>query len=407
MANRKMIAHGMSRDDWRVPGVENYEHRSAVAQGPDDLLIFSLPLDPAYLAYREELLGFSNDNIFVTQGAGWNLAQRIAADENLLKILRAQINGNGQTRFDAFYVSQHEEELARLLGIKLFGSAALTPKVGSKSGFRELAKKAGVGLAEGFENLDAWEVEEHARILLEQGKEVVVKDDHGVSGLNNYLISPEALTLDLTAEVGRALEATNFQIGVVEHFLPNVSGTFGVQCYISEHRNKILHGFWRQILEGRNMEYVGSFFPNPIPETLERRIKYQCNCLMHEYRLAGWRGYLNFDFLILNDGEIIFVECNARKSAPYYPRKFLELQGLEDVCVVCKLFKSDKFKNMDFARLVRLSEGLLYSQAKPQGIVFFNAGIMSHGQIQVIIIGKDWRDVNFFDKALAFRLRKA
>ena len=398
----KLILHGMSRADWMVSGVEYYEHRAIVTASDGDILVFSCAPDPAYLLYREKVLGFRKDNIIIAGGSGTNLAQRIFNDPHTLLEIKSRITSDFE--MDVFYVSVDERRLADELGILLLGDHELTEVVGSKSGFRDLARKAGVPISDGMENLGLDQVNWAVRAYISQEKPIVIKDDQGVSGLGNFRIDPQEVNGDLNQVVQRALQQINFRCGVVEEWKDGVVSSLGIQGYITDDDCLLLSDFWQQILEGVNCKYIGSSTPVDVPDFMRQSIFFDVYRLMEEYQSAGWRGNVNFDLIICEDNTYFFVECNARKSAPYYPRRFAELCGVTAQPIMSTLIFSETLKQLSFSELLKLSQGLLFSREDPRGIVFYNDGIMRCGEIQVIIVGNTHEELSGYREELQSRL---
>ncbi|MEU9836627.1 peptide ligase PGM1-related protein [Streptosporangium sp. NPDC048047] len=87
-----------------------------------------------------------------------------------------------------FVVSEHEERLAGLLGLPVYGPATSLAHLGSKSGGRTLAEEAGVPTPRGFSDLRSLTEVEHAARAMAPAAKLMVKLNNSYSGLGNAIV---------------------------------------------------------------------------------------------------------------------------------------------------------------------------------------------------------------------------
>lgn len=87
-----------------------------------------------------------------------------------------------------FVVSEHEERLADVLGLPIYGPATALAHLGSKSGGRLIGEEAGVPMPRGFADLRSLTEVEHAARALSPTSKLMVKLNNSYSGLGNAIV---------------------------------------------------------------------------------------------------------------------------------------------------------------------------------------------------------------------------
>jgi biotin carboxylase len=201
----------------KITGVVRYEERLLYLllelRQPELRLIYvtSLPIDPAIIDYylrflpdpvearsRLQLLSIHDPEVMP-------LTQKLVRRPDALTRLRALVAASGAGHGPAgdpddaylisFNVTEHEQTLAELLGLPLYGSPPHLAWLGSKTGSKRSARQAGTRVLEGSEDL--WSLRQ-----IEQGMEsirahaphaeaVVVKLNYGFAGQGNAIVELE------------------------------------------------------------------------------------------------------------------------------------------------------------------------------------------------------------------------
>jgi hypothetical protein len=130
-----------------------------------------------------------------------SLSEKILARADVVSQLRDLVAGAGTML--PFTVTPAEEAVARTLGVTLYGPPARLARLGSKSGSRKVAVKAGVARIEGAENLFSPAAVSAAvsaiRIRRPAAEAVVVKLNNGFSGQGNAILELDGLADPLPA----------------------------------------------------------------------------------------------------------------------------------------------------------------------------------------------------------------
>jgi hypothetical protein len=187
----------------KIVGVQRYEERLLCATlllrdpGVRVVYVTSSPIDPDvvdyYLRFLPDPEGARRRLVRVDVGdpAVGSLSEKLLARPAALDRVRAAVGSDGGTML-AFNVTPAEEAVAAALGVTLFGAPARLARLGSKSGARKVAVKAGAGRIDGAENL--FSVTEVAaaiaglRVRRPSAEAVVVKLNNGFSGQGNAIL---------------------------------------------------------------------------------------------------------------------------------------------------------------------------------------------------------------------------
>ncbi|MDF5751310.1 peptide ligase PGM1-related protein [Spongiactinospora sp. TRM90649] len=182
----------------RITGVTCYEERllflllTLRRPGIEVIYLSSRPVDEEIIEYY---LGFLDDPV----GARARL-HLISTDEPdtqpLTRTIVRRRDLVGRIRelagSDAwlvpFVVSEHEERLAAMLAVPIYGPALNLAHLGSKSGSREVGEEAGVPMPRGTGDLYSLPATEQAAGLLKVRDRLIVKLNDGYSGLGNAVV---------------------------------------------------------------------------------------------------------------------------------------------------------------------------------------------------------------------------
>lgn len=200
----------LSIEDLRnVTGVVFYEERLLcfllLLADPAARVVYttSTTIDPAIIDYYLRFLPDPADArrrlTLVDAGdpeLGW-LTAKLLSDRGALNQLRDAIDDPARARLLPFIATPVEHELAEALGISVDGPRADLGVLGSKSGARKVARRAGVGLLPGSEDLHTVEDVTAATKALVDGQPppeaVVIKLNDCFSGLGNVILDVDGL----------------------------------------------------------------------------------------------------------------------------------------------------------------------------------------------------------------------
>ncbi len=240
-----------------------------------------------------------------------------------------------------FNVTPAEAALAVALGVTLCGPPPHLARLGSKSGARKVAVKAGVARTEGAENLFSLEAVAAAisaiRLRRPEAEAVVVKLDNGFSGIGNAILEMDGLADPLPAskttfcaanESWPTYEAKVAAEGaVVEELLrvPNLQSP-SVQLRIGAGGGVEVLSTHDQILGGpEGQVYIGCRFP-AAPD-------YRAAIVAEARRVGevlageGVIGSFGIDWLVTPAGKVYLSEINLRMGGTTHPYWMARLAG--------------------------------------------------------------------------------
>jgi hypothetical protein len=259
-----------------------------------------------------------------------SLSEKLLARPEALERLRS-VTPVGATML-AFIVTPAEEAVAADLGLTLFGAPARLARLGSKSGSRKVAMKAGVRRTEGAENLYSLAGVAAAISAIKahrpSAEAVVVKLNNGFSGQGNAIIDIDNVTDPLPAskttfcageESWPTFAAKIEAEGAVVEELLRADGleSPSVQLRISPGRSVEILSTHDQILgEPEGQVYLGCRFP--------ASARYRSAIVAEAERVGavlaeeGVLGSFGIDFVVV--GETVYLtEINLRMGGTTHP----------------------------------------------------------------------------------------
>ncbi|MBV8984356.1 MAG: hypothetical protein JO248_07945 [Acidimicrobiia bacterium] len=194
----------------KIVGIQHYEERllcatSLLAERDVELVyITSLPVDEAIVEYY---LGFLPDpddarrrfhQVVVGEDSGRALSAKVLDAPDVIETVRRLVGGAENAYLSPFNVTALEGRVAELLGLPLFGASPRLASLGSKTESRRAARKAGVDVLDGEEDLrSVAELEAaleglHARRPNAQA--AVMKLNDGFSGQGHAIVELDGFT---------------------------------------------------------------------------------------------------------------------------------------------------------------------------------------------------------------------
>ena len=232
-----------------------------------------------------------------------------------------------------FNVTPAEVRLAERLGLELCGPPAHLVRLGSKSGSRKVAMRAGVRRIEGAENLFSL-AEVAAAISGIQARRpsaeaVVVKLNNGFSGQGNAILDLDGVVDPLAAskttfcaneESWPTFEAKVRDEGAIVEELLRVEGlqSPSVQLRIGHDATVEVLSTHDQILGGpEGQVYLGCRFP--AADEYRAAITEEARRVGAVLAGEGVIGSFGIDFLVVPNGEVYLSEINLRMGGTTHP----------------------------------------------------------------------------------------
>ncbi len=165
------------------------------------IYVTSVPVDPAIVDYHLRFLPDPEDArsrlsmIDLGDPSAASLTEKLLGRPEVLGRMRSLIGDPDDAYMVTFNVTDAEKALSARLGIPLYGPAPDQVPLGSKSGSRRVARRAGVGLLGGAEDLYSAEAVEAALTRLRErrppAEAAVVKLNNGFSGQGSVMVELE------------------------------------------------------------------------------------------------------------------------------------------------------------------------------------------------------------------------
>ena len=188
----------------KITGIEHYEERMLftvlLLRRPELRVVFvtAVPVDAAVTEYFLSFLPDPDDArrrlhlVSVGDPEPRALSEKLLARPDVLEVIRASAGDASSACVLPFNVTPLERRVSDALDLPVFGASPEHFALGSKTGSRRVARRAGVAVVEGAEGLGSRDDVEHAVTeLLERrpdARAVVVKLNNGFSGQGNAII---------------------------------------------------------------------------------------------------------------------------------------------------------------------------------------------------------------------------
>lgn len=426
----------------KVKGIIHYEERLLclllLLRMPRTRMIYlsSMPIDETIVDYYLHLLpGVSARHarqrltlLSCHDTSNRPLTQKILERPRLIEKIRQCIPPGHVAHLSGFNITYLEHELALRLNVPLYGCPASLADWGSKTGSREIFRRAGLPMPPGYEHLaNMAEVQEALRELKKECPDLqkaVVKLNDGFSGEGNALFSYEAggcepdeaalrqhlkmIAKDLTYDIF----AEKFELmgGIVEAFIGGEEKTSpSVQCRINPLKQIEVISTHDQLLDAESGQiYFGCTFPaNPAYSHEIGKMGYW---VAEELSHIGAIGRFGVDFISVKQGNNSWrhyaIEINLRKGGTTHP--YLMLQFLTDGYydhhtgiyhtpngrslhyLATDGLQSEAYKTLTPEDLIDIAicHHIHYNATKQEGVMFHLLGAMPEfGKLGLVCIG--------------------
>ncbi|HEX2063620.1 MAG TPA: peptide ligase PGM1-related protein [Acidimicrobiales bacterium] len=332
----------------KITAIQHYEERMLfvvlLLRRPQLRVVYatSLPVDPGIVDYYLSFLPDPDDArrrlrlVAVDDDGPLPLTEKLLERPDVVERLRASVEDPDDAYVLPFNVTSAEHRLSDALGLPFYGPHPRLAQLGSKSGSRKVARRAGVAVLPGAEDLRSLEAVEGAiaaiRAVSPEAEAVVVKLNDGFSGQGNAIVELSGPTSPLPESNGRFCAgeeswpsfAAKIAKGgaIVEQLLrPDAMASPSVQLRISPAGTVEVVSTHDQILGGPdNQVYLGCRFP----AQWDYRLAIQEAGMRVGRILAdeGVIGSFGIDFIIdLAAGEagIYLSEINLRMGGTTHP----------------------------------------------------------------------------------------
>ncbi len=332
----------------KITGVQHYEERmlflTLFLRNPELHMVFvtSLTIEPAIVDYYLRFLPDPADGrrrlhlVSLEDHDIGPLSEKLLQRPEMLERVRSLVPDHDNAYVLPFNVTPSEKRVAEALELPLYGPTPEQIWLGSKSGSRRMAKRAGVAILEGREelrSLDALEVAiEVVRARAPHARAVVIKLNNGFSGQGNAIVelagrgsafSDDHTTFCGTGESWQSFKSKIAQEGaIVEELVRHETMVSpSVQMRIDPGGEVEVISTHDQVLGGPDSQvYLGAKFPaHP-----DYRLVIQEDALKVGRVLAeeGVIGSFGIDFLVaagVGGNHVYLSEINLRMGGTTHP----------------------------------------------------------------------------------------
>lgn len=432
----------------KLTGANQYEERLLcllmLLRQPRTNIVYltSQPIAPAVVDYYLHLLPgipFSHARRRLTLLSCYDsscdtLTEKVLRRPRLLEHIRAAIPNPHAAHMTCFIATPAERTLAVQLGIPLYACDPDLRHLGTKSGSREVLRRAGVAVPSGFEHLrDERDIAEALAELKRREpamKRAVIKLNDGFSGEGNAVFSfggapagagltswtadalPERARFEARGETWPCYIAKFAAMGgIVEEFLEgDETRSPSVQCRVDPLRRASIISTHDQLLGGPSGQiYLGCTFPTDTAYSAD--VHDAGLRVARQLASEGVIGRFGVDFVSVrrrDRWETTAIEINLRKGGTTHP--FLMLQYLTDGAYdpetttyrtatgrACCYYASDNLQSSAYVGLtpddlieIAVDNDLHFDAAAQQGVVFHLIGALSEvGKVGTCCIGED------------------
>jgi hypothetical protein len=331
----------------KIVAIQHYEERllctTLLLANPDLELVYitSLPVDEAIVEYYLRFVPDPADArrrlhlVVVGEDSGRALTAKVLDAPHVIERVRALVDGVEDAYIQPFNVTELEGRFAELVDLPLFGASPALASLGSKTESRRAARKAGVAVLDGEEDLrSVGELEaaiEGLRARRPKAEAAVVKLNDGFSGQGHAIVelagfsSLERAAITFIADEeswpsyaakvengGAVVEELVRARGLVSPSVQLRTNPGGAVEVVSNH-DQILGGPHEQV-------YLGCRFPARDEYRLD--IQERARRVGEVLAADGVIGAFGIDFVLVPDGsgyDIRLSEINLRMGGTTHP----------------------------------------------------------------------------------------
>lgn len=406
--NNKIIVHNLTFKGIEVvPGVLDFDQRGIVYANSGDIIVTKNKPEQDYLDYLQNLGWDFKDVTFLSPSSQENYVYNSVFKD---KALISKLSKYKGFSIDTYNATSDEDEFSRKIKLPLSFNCSVSQKYGTKSGFRRLCKMLGINVARGVEGVSSIDdaIKIVGDIFADGYEKLAIKIDEGISGAGNTIIDKEEFSRLDSAEkrsvidqaMHKLTQAGEQSAAVFEGWISNVVASPSVQVEVFPDGKYEIVSMHDQLLEGDAQWYIGCVYPpNSINEEQSKRLKGDVKIIVEQLSREGYYGFLGLDTIINRDGDIYWVEANARKTGTFYPKTIAERLNrgsLNNVYYIATDLINSALKGAKFQKIKLLLDDLLYPiKGENRGVFLYNVGALKDaGRFDIVCFGESPSDAH-------------
>ncbi len=374
--------------------------RALPIAGPDDIVILAGNLHEEYLEWLRSLnMGPREVVAYGLERSPQSLAEIIRDDPEPLK--KALYRINRRAVYVPFYGGQREVDLAKTLGLDVFGcNESVTLEFYNKEKFKDHCSRLGIKtvseLARTQPGARGANIEGYSRIisaLLKNYSSLVVKGALGATGSSVYRV--ESINMD---DVIRKM-ADNSGCGgfMIEPFLKVIVSP-NDQWVISRDGTISHLGISAQLFSG--LTHAGNIMGQFISHRVENYISETSRKIVESMARAGYIGVVGIDYVV-TDEDIFPIENNARFNGSSFAIGIFDKLVTRQPDLNCWKFIKASVDQMPFLELLKKLDQVVYDGRRRNSVFPFDADALPiNGGFTALLVAEDMYHIQYLESAL-------
>lgn len=388
------------------PHLFDFDQNAVFFAEKRDVVVTRAKISEEYLSFLERI-GFDISSLtFIFSDKQLEGPTAVFEDRDIIDNVRQLVKQNkGEWKLDSYMLTDKEVNWAREAGLSFDGNPSHYHSLENKSAFRTLARKHGLPIPVGFENLQGFFEGGLAVVsLFAKGfPEIVIKQDEGAAGLGSLRLTFSQFLSRLfcssqlfPGKSGWGLMPLRSSAFVVEAWYQNVVLSPSLQFYIHNNADCQLISMHCQLFDDNKMTYSGCLSQHWIPQDIRVKLEGEATAFTKVLAAKGVRGHLSFNAILLDDGRLLWTEINARKVSSSYPHQIVKRIGGKDAAKLPYISRRLRKKNWRTQSIKQFLAGLepfLFSPRFKRGIIPYDLGRLNNqGEVYVLAVGENQKD---------------
>ena len=409
---------------FELKGNASLADRDLFCFAPHERMTFVLPgqVRPEFLKYFETLFGKKDYSFIVPPEHSGSVCDDVLADSGCLEELLQACKTRPDCNIAAYSSSAQFFRLIDWLRNK--DARVSTPEspldrarwtrgfFGSKTGIRQLIQKLQAQqnsfcMADGWIAANHLQAAEIAATVYDAKGAVVLKINCGHAGSGVKIFRPGSLPSGIGACREFLLDFFHREGFweklpiVIEDYIdldPSIAGgTPNMELKIDP-RGEIEWSYPCAMMVSSEGEFEGvEISKDCMPREMQREIYAICETVGREYSKAGYRGHWELDFMYGKDGRLYITESNLRRTGGTHTylcaKHLLGDDFLDRYCIrAMNCYPLAAGRALDFSRLLRLLEPLLWDAQQKKGLLIASEMQLSMNFLAYIAIGHNRRE---------------
>ena len=367
--------------------VNHIEELNLLLTRKTDYVILRKKPDSEYINYLTQL-GFEIPTILCpsVQNEEKSISELVLDDKELLKRL-SEINGNHVVYFVPYGVSEFEEKIATLCGMKLIGgSNQQSVRVNNKIFSKNVAHELGFPAAEEYICTSVDEIKDAYGKLTSKYEKVIIKMPCNSSGQGMWVIENENKLNTVCLVIRRISGKIKNDKWIVEGWIEKELD-LNMQVYVSDKGDVETFSVKEQLVH--ETLYVGSVMPSRLTNAQYEKCIYYGDKIGEYLFQQGYNGVFGIDALVDKNEQVIpIIEINGRFTLSTYISFIENKYPLKKIYAFYKRFKVKDKLNFYVLKNMLEDKKLLFDGG--QGIIIYNSATvdseLAEGHVRVFCL---------------------